>query len=220
MKATLVVLTKLPGLVPVKTRLWPWLGAERAAGIYAWMLFETVSRLRALGRPILAFSPPTASPAHGLPWLADCELLPSLGSDGAQCLAHAVGATFRGEPVVVVGGDSPDLPLSRIVDAVAALAVADLALVPSLDGGFSCLAVREPLSGLEHAFRFGEGSALDSLRRFARERGFASLLLEPWPDVDTLADLLALLRRVGMRASRPRPRRVPSPWPHARVGEP
>lgn len=220
MKATLVVLTKLPGLVPVKTRLWPWLGPARAERLYRWMLFETVSRLQLLGRPVVAFSPPDANPVETMPWLGHCELLPTPGRDGAECLEFAIRAAHRGDPLVVVGGDSPDLPLSRIVDAVAALAVADLALVPSLDGGFSCLAVREPLSGLEHAFRFGEGSALDNLRRFARERGLASLLLEPWPDVDTLADLLALLRRVGMRAPRPRPRRVPSPWPHARVGEP
>ncbi len=195
MKATLVVLTKLPGLVPVKTRLGQRLGPAYAARLYAWMLFETVSRLSALGRPVVAFSPPDAKPAEALPWLAACELLATPGRNGAECLEYAIGAAHRGDPIVVVGGDSPDLPLSRVVAAARALAVADVALVPSLDGGFSCIALREPVAGLAGAFGFGEGNALDGVRRFVHARGRASMLLEAWPDVDTPADLIALLQR-------------------------
>ncbi len=200
MKATLVVLTKLPGLLPVKTRLWPWLGPARAEGLYRWMLFETVSRLHRLGTPVVAFSPPDANPVETMPWLEHCELLPTPGRDGAECLEYAIGAAHRGDPLVVVGGDTPDLPLAWIGDAVRALVVADVALVPSLDGGFSCLALREPLPGLARRVRFGDAGALDALRRFVADERRSSVLLPPWPDVDTRADVLALLRRRQLRS--------------------
>ena len=63
MSATVVVLTKLPGRLPVKTRLVPLLGEQGAARFYIEMLEATIRLARTLDPdPVLAYSPPDADP--------------------------------------------------------------------------------------------------------------------------------------------------------------
>ena len=57
--------------------------------------------------------------------------------------------------------------------------------VPTSDGGFSCLVLREPIAGLAHGFQYGGTAALESLQAWMESKGLKVRLLEPWDDVDT-----------------------------------
>jgi len=196
MRATVVILTKLPGRLPVKTRLVPRLGERGAIEFYLEMLRATVELAREFTpRPILACSPPDADPAAALPGIAGCDLRPVQGSDGAECLENALLHADCGLPLLALGGDAPDLPRSRLEQAVALLRKRDAVLVPTGDGGFSCLGLKRPVAGLAGGFRYGGCDALDSLRAFFAARGLTVGLLDPWPDIDTPADYEAYRAR-------------------------
>jgi len=194
-RATVVILTKLPGLLPVKTRLRPRLGAEGARRFYVEALRATVALARAFDpEPGLWYSPADAAePEAALPGFSPLHPVP--GEDGATCLENALAAAFRGRPLLALGGDAPDLPAARVEAALCALDDHDAAFVPTGDGGFSCLALRRPVPGLAAGFRFGGADALTSLAAFLEARGLSAVETEPWPDVDTPEDYDAYLRR-------------------------
>jgi glycosyltransferase A (GT-A) superfamily protein (DUF2064 family) len=195
-RATVVILTKLPGLLPVKTRLWPVLGEAGARDLYVSMVRDTVAVARTLApRPVLAYSPPGGDPGAALPGVAVCRLLPVKAEGGAACLEEALLGAYEGRHLVALGGDAPDLPPERLFEVAGALSRHDAAFVPTGDGGFSCLGLRRPVVGLSGAFRYGSGDAMASLEAFLEARGLSSTRLAPWPDVDTPEDLAAYLAR-------------------------
>lgn len=197
MRTTVVILTKLPGLLPVKTRLWPVLGEAGARDFYVGMVRDTVDLVRTLGpRPVLAYSPPDGDPRAAFPGIGECAFLPVHGANGAACLEEALAAADEGVPLVALGGDAPDLPAARLLEVAAALDRHDAAFVPTGDGGFSCLGLRRPVAGLAGAFRYGGDDALAALEAFLATRGLTSVRLAPWPDVDTPEDLAAYRARV------------------------
>jgi glycosyltransferase A (GT-A) superfamily protein (DUF2064 family) len=184
-----VILTKLPGHLPVKTRLHPALGKEGAERLYGEMLAQTIALARRIDpRPTIAYSPPDADPGG----FADCALLPVAGDDGAICLENALGEAFTGAPLVALGGDAPDLPPGLLREVVRKLDEFDAVFIPTFDGGFSCLGLRKPVPGLALGFAYGSDRSLESLDAFLREhRGLRTTCLEAWPDVDTPEDLQA-----------------------------
>lgn len=190
MQATVLILTKLPGLLPVKTRLWPVLGEEGAKRAYLEWLDATIELARQLtDRVRIAYSPANAEPPGP-------GYVPVEGEDGATCLENAVAAAFDGSPLIVLGGDAPDLPRSRLEDVLAALSTHDAAFVPTGDGGFSCLGLKRPVPDLAGAFEFGGRDTLASLVGFFESCGLSIFHAEPWPDIDTPADLEAYRARV------------------------
>jgi len=196
--ATVVILTKLPGHLPVKTRLVGLLGEQGARQAYVAMLEETVSLARRIDPdPGLAYSPPDADPEGALPSLSGCRFCPVQGDDGAACLENALADAYVGYPLIALGGDAPDLPVERLRAGVEACSggTADAVLVPTPDGGFSSLALRRPVEGLARGFRYGGDDSLTSLCTFFEQRGLRVELTEPWPDVDTPDDYEAYLRR-------------------------
>ncbi|MDH3591794.1 MAG: DUF2064 domain-containing protein, partial [Planctomycetota bacterium] len=139
MPATVVVLTKLPEFLPVKTRLVPLLGEAAARAFYEECLRETIALARSFSGSVrIAYSPAHAEPPGP-------DYVPVAGDDGATCLERALHDAYEGQPLVALGGDAPDLPRARLEEAVAELARCDAVLVPTGDGGFSCLALNEPL---------------------------------------------------------------------------
>jgi glycosyltransferase A (GT-A) superfamily protein (DUF2064 family) len=202
-RATVVILTKLPGHLPVKTRLWPVLGEAGARDLYVEMVRDTVDLARQLvPRPVVAYSPPHGDPREALPGLGECAYLPVHAAGGAACLEEALAATYEGRPLVALGGDAPDLPLDGLRGVVTALERVDTVFVPTGDGGFSCLGVRRPIDGLGQAFGYGGDDALARIEAFLRGRGLSAARLPPWPDVDTPEALAAYRRR---RIARGRP---------------
>ena len=197
MRDTVVVLTKLPGQLPVKTRLLPVLGEEGVRGQVVRWLRDVVALARTVDpEPVVAYSPPDADPGAALPGVSGCVFRPVAGADGATCLENALRDAYRGAPLVALGNDAPDLPADRLAGAVRALETRDAVFVPTGDGGFSLLGLRRPVDGLAGGFRYGERESLAALRGFFEGRGLSVAELDPWPDIDTPADLEAYRGRL------------------------
>jgi rSAM/selenodomain-associated transferase 1 len=178
----------------VKTRLTPPLSPDEAAELYRCMLHDTLNRTRSLpGVDLLLFYTDEDGAAGYFREAAPgCLLVPQDEGDLGARMAAAFRHTFATgyERAAIIGSDSPELPLPLVTDALSRLASgADAVYVPSDDGGYCLLALRELHAELFEGIAWSTEKVLaESLARGA-EAGLRVELLPAWYDVDTVADL-------------------------------
>jgi len=178
----------LPGRV--KTRLSPPLSPGLAARLAEAFLADVLTAARAVD-PGAGFLCPPADAADLRERFPGAAIVEQAGSGltGALATGLATGA-------VVVAGDAPAIRTETIAAALAA--TAELVLAPSHDGGFGLIRLRGDADALFAGIAWSTGSVLDQTVAAAEALGLAVELLEPVPDVDTVADLAALdLSRVA-----------------------
>ena len=110
----------------------------------------------------------------------------------------------RADAVVVIGTDSPTLPVAFIEQAFTQLETADLVLGPAGDGGYCLVGCGRRLPPVFDGIAWSAPSVLgDTVRRLA-DPSWRLALLPPWYDIDTLADWqmlcghIAALHRAGI----------------------
>ena len=189
-----LIAAKAPVPGQVKTRLTPPLSAELAARLAEAFLADVLAAARAVDPGAGFLCPPadTADLRERFPGAAIVEQS-GAGLTGALATGLATGA-------VVVAGDAPAIRPETIAAALAS--TADLVLAPSHDGGFGLIRLRGAAAALFAGIAWSTGSVLDQTVAAAEALGLAVELLEPVPDVDTVADLagLDLSRAAATRA--------------------
>lgn len=217
-RAVVYVLAKAPRPGLVKTRLCPPLVPAEASRLAEAFLADTLARLAGHGgvdlRLALDSGPAGGGegegPRAGL--RVESQGGGSLGERMARLLARGLETRL---PTLLVGSDCPDLPLSRIDEACAALSRADAVLAPARDGGYVLVGARRDVPelfeidapwGSERVF----AATCDALARSGRTLA----VLEAWEDVDDAAALgrLACRLRDGGRAAAPATARLLDEW--------
>jgi rSAM/selenodomain-associated transferase 1 len=202
--ALVVVMAKEPRAGQVKTRLCPPLSPEMAARCHAAFVTDTLERAAAAvsGRAEreLAVAPAGAAPGlRGLAAAADWRCVDQEGEGlGARMRARLIAGVSRGKSVVLIGSDSPDLPIDRISRAFLALEEgAEVVVGPATDGGYYLIGCRGRVPDVfRPEMAWGSASVLrETLKRLDAE-GIAAVLLDPWPDVDDWPGLVALAERL------------------------
>jgi rSAM/selenodomain-associated transferase 1 len=105
---------------------------------------------------------------------------------------------------LIVGTDTPSLPLERFQQALAALESHDLVLGPALDGGYYLIGLNRPIPGLFTEIPWSTEQVLALTQEKAGALGLKTALLAPWRDVDTIDDLQALIEAGVADAKRPK----------------
>lgn len=186
----------IPGRV--KTRLTPALSPDQAAWAHAAMVEAVVARVaRIAGRRWLAVTPDEAHfDAEGFSQIGQGtgDLGARLGRVTTAVWSIADAAPPRG--LIVIGTDSPDLPIDRFVAAAAAVGAGRAAAVPAFDGGYCLIAAPRPAPALFAGIEWGTARVMAQTRAAAIAAGIALTELAPWHDVDTFDDLGALRRRI------------------------
>ncbi len=179
----------------VKTRLCPPLLAEEAAALYARSLEETVGRLRAGAWRTVLFHTGARGYFEGV--FPDLPLRAQQGADlGARLAAALQGLLGAGaRAVVLIGSDSPDLPLDLVQAAFDALAEQEAVLAPAADGGYVLIGESRHHPRLFADIPWSTPRVLCETRRRAQELGIALGELAPWEDLDDLGALRRLVRR-------------------------
>ncbi len=213
----LALFAKQPRAGQVKTRLAAQLSAQAAVRIAEALLLDSVERLAGIDAcRVLLFAPSDAhnyfSAINNGRFLTMPQEPGDLGQRMLACFEQCLGWGARS--VVIVGSDSPTLPLQFIEQAFAALEEADLVLGPATDGGYYLIGCRRVLPRLFDGVAWGTSRVLtETISRFGAEDGRLALL-PPWYDIDTLDDCLMLqghvagLRRAGLDPGAPHTERV------------
>ena len=134
----LIIFAKNPMPNQVKTRLIPQLSPEQAARLYSAFLTDWCETLAALPNAtrVIAYTPPESLPDLQALIGKDAIYIPQVGDAlGERLISATQWAAEKGYPkILVVGSDSPTLPLSSVSQAIVMLDSLDIVLGPSVDG--------------------------------------------------------------------------------------
>lgn len=195
----LILFAKAPVPGRVKTRLQPALSGEQSSRLYEAFVRDSLASARLCeGVEVsVAYAPLPRRP--DVSWLeSPPSWFPQADGDLGERLTDAFARAFKAgaAKVVAIGSDCPDLEPAILRRAFEQLDEAEVVLGPALDGGYYLVGLR---SAMPHLFTKMEWSTRDVLARTLnrlRLRGETYRLLEPRQDVDTVADLYSLHRRL------------------------
>jgi rSAM/selenodomain-associated transferase 1 len=177
----------------VKTRLATVIGAEAACRLYRAFIRDLAARLATTPWPVTWAVWPADSPFETVVPGARC--VPQEGATLGTRMAHATAQLFTDSrsPVVVLGADSPHLPLAAVADAGRALCGdVDVALGPTVDGGYWLIGLRAPRPELFDGIAWSTATVLHETLARVRAGGLRVHLAPATFDVDEPADLTAL----------------------------
>jgi rSAM/selenodomain-associated transferase 1 len=190
----LVVFAKAPIPGTVKTRLTPPLTALQAARFHAALVEDTLRRVRSLDMArYLACAPGTRQP-----FFQTCAsryrvslIAQGSGDLGARMQRVVARLLARHPVVVVVGTDSPTLPVEYIREAERRLKTEDVVFGPSEDGGYYLVGQRRLHRAIFRGVTWGGATVLAETRANLGP-SLRVGLLPRWYDVDRFEDLTRL----------------------------
>src|SRR5262245_42662940 len=148
---------KRPEPGQVKTRLAADTSAAWAARAAAAFLQDTIDRLsRVDAHRVLAFAPPDAAPFFANRVRERFNLVPQEPGDLGQRMSGFCQSRFSqgATAVVLVGTDSPTLPVEVVEQAFRELERAQVVLGPTTDGGYYLIGCVPPLPPLFEGVRW------------------------------------------------------------------
>jgi len=189
----LIVFLKYPQAGKVKTRLGKVVGYDTAARLYEIFIadtFDMVAQSRA-DACFAAFAP------HGR--YAEIQryipegvaVFPQEGGDLGERMLKAFEHLFEGgaDKVVIVGSDSPTLPVEYIGTAFLELDRHELVLGPAEDGGYYLIGLNRPVTGLFDNIVWSSVNVMADTLALADKLTLSYFLLPSWYDIDDLTTL-------------------------------
>ena len=191
---------KAPVPGEVKTRLGTSIGMARAATLYSSFLLDIVERF--MNAPFeVAWHVTPGSWPHLEPLVGRTNMIRTQrGVTWAERQTYLFKECHADdeERVVLAATDSPQLTVSSVEAAFAALDTHDAVFGPTPDGGYYLVGMRGFHDILANA-PMSAVSTLDQVLRRARLHGLSVALLQPEFDVDVAADLGRLAQEARRR---------------------
>jgi len=218
LSTALVIFAKAPIPGHVKTRLSPPLTPDEAATLHGSFVLDTLERTKAaVGRLKLSMDRYLAcapSSSHVFFKIMEerqgVKLIDQVGDDLGARMHQAVEAMFsRGyRRTLLLGTDVPTVPLEHFKQALTLLDSHELVLGPALDGGYYLIGMNRTIPELFTNMPWSTDQVLRLTQDRAAQLGLKTALLQPWRDVDTLADLEALVEACAAETKKPKHDRV------------
>jgi rSAM/selenodomain-associated transferase 1 len=195
----LIIFAKKPLLGQVKSRLQPKISPEISLEIYRFFVEETLEKVRGLSDAMIWLG---CFPNQNSPWFLDLSrkfrlrLFNQEGEDLGARMAKAF-ELLTGEKIerkVIIGTDSPHIPLHFIRSAFELLKKTPVVLGPSRDGGYYLLGLSGDPPSLFEGISWSTNSVLKSTVRRLEDKNIPFQLLPEWYDIDQFEDLSALYR--------------------------
>ena len=205
--AAIVIMARAPW-IPGKTRLTVAVSGHSHAMLRRALFLDTLDAVRAVPGVdgIIA-----CEPAEACQEMRDLvgpavDVIAQRGYDLGERMTHALQDVFRlgYDNVILIGSDLPDLP-PRLVEATVSKLQArttDIVLGPAIDGGYYLIGMNQLFSSMFEAIDWSSDRVLDQTLATAAAEGLVVYQLDPWPDVDTPADLDRLIAHPGASAAR------------------
>jgi rSAM/selenodomain-associated transferase 1 len=203
----LIVFCREPIPNLTKTRLIGRLTPAAAARLADAFIVDALGKavpVRASGVVIAASAPDGAKGSKYFRRLArrfGAELVDQGGGSLGARMARAL-EPFASSGALLIGTDTPSLPLALLEKSVRALIRNRVVIAPSLDGGYYAVGVRGAMPPIFTAIRWGSGGVLDAtIQRLKRAR--VRYELGPaWYDVDRWSDVMLLAAHLRVARAR------------------
>lgn len=195
-RAILGIYAKQPIPGQCKTRLSPPFSAAEAAELYRCSLLETVQRMQACDSYDLAICY-----AGQRSWFEQTfpgvNLVAQQGAGLGERMAASLSSFLQQDyrQAVLIGSDSPDLPLGLIEQAFSALQRAEVVLAPATDGGYVLIGESTHHPQLFANIEWSTAEVLTKTLSRIERHSIAAVTLERWEDLDDIQSLRRFLRR-------------------------
>lgn len=179
----------------VKTRLAAALGPDKASQIYRLFVSTLVSRFRGCADSrVLCFTPQEQADAFvslaGVGWIARPQ---TQGDLGTRMTSFFEDCFHEGaDRVVLIGSDSPTLPVEYIESAFRLLRETDVVLGPTDDGGYYLVGLSRNAPEIFKNIHWSTSSVWEQTVARIGEFQLPYQSLPQWYDVDELTDLVRL----------------------------
>lgn len=201
-----VLFARDPVLGKVKTRLSPFLDDETILQLYTCFLHDSLDKIRQVENAdlFIGISPSNQSGFFtGMPG-SDMRIFVQEGKELGDKMRRAIQDRFAEgyERVVIIGSDSPSLPVSYIERALAS--DKDMVLGPSTDGGYYLIGMKGALTEVFEGVTWGTEKVLQETCDHLVQNGVPLELLPVWYDIDGPDDLkffkthLQLIEQAGL----------------------
>jgi rSAM/selenodomain-associated transferase 1 len=180
---------RIPEFGNVKKRLAVQIGDSEALKLYAYMLHVTITKILHLKKIDFFGFYESLHPQNIK--IDKITTIPQQGKDLGEKMFNAINYLFKKDytKVVLIGADSPDLPLNFIERAFFELNIYDLVLGPTEDGGYYLIGMKKPYDLLFKDINWGSKDVLKNTLAIADKNGISYFLLEKWYDIDDIEGL-------------------------------
>ena len=197
MSTSLIIFAKNPIPGKVKTRLIPHITPTEAAELYEAFVTDIICNTHKLQceQVTIAYAPSNAEAAFHSICGQSVNYLPQKGDNLGERMKNAFKHSFDNGSTrtVIIGTDSPTLPLSYIQKAFDTLKEVPVAIGPTFDGGYYLIGLSEQnfeiFDGIDWSTSKVFGQTLTRVQAINKQL----YVLPPWYDVDT-PDNLEFLR--------------------------
>jgi rSAM/selenodomain-associated transferase 1 len=202
MNGMIGIMAKVPEPGRVKTRLCPPLSLSTAADLALCFLCDTIDRVRRFGASerAIIYTPEGAGDLFAK-IAPDFIPFAQRGADLGARLVSAFEDLFRwrDQPVLIIGTDTPTLPLDIFGQAFDRLADSktDVVLGPAEDGGYYMIGLRRLHRSLFDRISWSSPRVFRDTVRRAQAAALSVALLPQWFDIDTADDLDRLARTLS-----------------------
>ncbi|MEE2675841.1 MAG: TIGR04282 family arsenosugar biosynthesis glycosyltransferase [Planctomycetota bacterium] len=194
-KTMLGVFAKFWEAGKVKTRLACDTNNQFAAEIYQAFLLSTLKRVSGLAEAqILCVTPVERLADFALVtppnWTITSQSDGDLGERMNSFFQNAIECQIK--KTVLIGTDSPTLPVDMIQKAFEALEDVDCVIGPAIDGGYYLIGCQQQVPPIFADIHWSSDKVLEQTIKALLGAGYSYELLPPWFDIDTIDDLREL----------------------------
>jgi rSAM/selenodomain-associated transferase 1 len=189
----LIVFAREPVKGRVKTRLAVNMSEEHVLKLYKAFLKDTVDLAKKVSceERVLSYAPVDAYPylkRIGEGFRFYCQKGETLGERMLEAFCEKADCSGACQ-TVIIGTDSPHLPVRLVNRAFGALKKMDIVLGPSEDGGFYLIGMRDSYPEIFQGVVWSSGSVLDKVLENINNQRLRVELLDNFFDIDTPKDL-------------------------------
>ena len=184
----------------VKTRLAAAVGDDAASRLYRRFLITLLRRFGHVAeRRVLAYTPPDQRAEFALLAAGVWTLQDQAAGDLGKRMQNYFTEAFRNgaDRVVLIGSDSPTLPLDYVTDAFQLLDTHPVVLGPAEDGGYYVLGAAGEVPPIFAGVAWSTPLVWSQTQSLVQAAGYRCGVLPVWYDVDDLPGLRRMDRELA-----------------------
>jgi rSAM/selenodomain-associated transferase 1 len=193
---TVIVFAREPEPGSAKTRLIPKLGAANTAALADAFIRDAMAKAAALNTSLVIAGSAPKGVANSKYFQALARRYKAtLVEQGSGTLGARMSRTikpFAQRGAILIGTDTPSLPLPLLRQSRSALRRKPIVIGPSLDGGYYLIGIRGEVPDIFRGVRWGGSRVLEQTVERLRREKLKFAFGPTWYDIDRWNDLLLL----------------------------